>query len=339
MKAIPKILHIIWIGGDIPVRNRECIASFPRLNPDWEVNLWIDANQLLTGERRRQIGEQYKAAHNVASVPAAHWQVSAGVLGEQGGGDEATIEYLETYLGQRGEALEGKRSRNAHSIMMFCEANRIKVREVQRDLKIGKNAPIYRQELVNRGGNFGAASDILRIEILLQHGGVYVDTDIRCVQALGEIDCHQSYPRFSSVYPSPDWKTVDASRWNSDAWWQATVTPGNLPQISNSVIASHAGCRGLTSYKSLIHGNFKAMKKSDELRTLYELDMRTSTVRMTGPTAAAQSTGFQDIRRERGDRQVRSPDPGLLLEDARFLRDNWYFPMYKVRDEYFHDWL
>lgn len=338
MKAIPKRVHIIWIGGDIPVRNRECITSFTRLNPDWEINLWIDANQLLTGERRRQIGERYKAAHNGEAVPAAHWQLSADALGEQGG-DDATIDYLETYLGQRGETLQGKRSRNANSIMMFCEANGIKLREVQRDLKIGKNAPIYRQELVNRGGNFGAASDILRIEILLQQGGVYVDTDIRCVQALGEIVCHQSYPRFSSVYPSPDWKTVDEQGWNSDAWWQRTVTTGDQPQISNSVIASHAGCRGLTAYKSLIHSNFKALKKPGELRDLYAASMRVSTVRMTGPTAAAQSTGFQKIRKQLGDEQLHAPDASKLLEDSRFMRDNWYFPMYKVRDEYFHDWL
>ncbi|GAB7535581.1 TcdA/TcdB catalytic glycosyltransferase domain-containing protein [Burkholderia sp. 3C] len=338
MKAIPKRLHIIWIGGDIPARNRECITSFTKLNPDWEINLWIDANQLLTGERRQQISERYKAAHNGAAVPAAHWQQSADTLGERGG-DNATIDYLETYLGRRGEALEGKRSRNANSIMMFCEANRIKLREVQRDLKIGKNAPIYRQELVNRGGNFGAASDILRIEILLQHGGIYVDTDIRCVQALGEIICHQSYPRFSSSYASASWKTVDEQGWNSDEWWQRTVTGADQPQISNSVIASHAGCRGLTAYKSLIHSNYKALKKPGELRDLYAASVRHSTVKMTGPTAAAESSGFKKIRDAFGDRQLQSPDAGQRLEDSRFLRDNWYFPMYKVRDQYFHDWL
>ncbi len=68
MRTIPKVIHIIWIGGDIPQRNRDCIVTFPRLNPDWEVNLWIDANQLLTGERRRQISDQ-NGAQGLGAFP------------------------------------------------------------------------------------------------------------------------------------------------------------------------------------------------------------------------------------------------------------------------------
>jgi len=185
LRTIPKVIHIIWIGGDIPQRNRDCIVTFPRLNPDWEVNLWIDANQLLTGERRRQISDQ-NGAQGLGRVSAAQWQEVAQVLGKKGG-DAATIRYLEEYLNQRGETLRGMRATQVNSIINFCEENGIKLREVQRDLKMGKNAAIYRRELVNRGANFGSASDILRIEILLQYGGIYADTDVSCVSPLGDI--------------------------------------------------------------------------------------------------------------------------------------------------------
>lgn len=346
MKAIPKIIHIIWIGGDIPQRNRDCIVTFPRMNPDWQVNLWIDANQLLTGERRRQVSAQYRYERSQGNpvndvknpkVPAEKWKEVADTLGKHGG-DAATIQYLDQYLHLRGEALQGMRVQQINSIMNFCNANGIKLREVQRDLKMGKNAAIYRKELVNRGGNFGSASDILRIEILLQHGGIYVDTDVSCVNPLGELICHQSYPRFSAV--SIVWHNgVSEQNWRSDDWWKNSITTDQQPAISNSIIAAHAGSSGLKFYKSLIHSNFKALKSKDELRMQYMHDVRGSTIKMTGPTAAAESSGFKKIRDTMANGQMRSQDADQKLRDSLFMRDNWYFPMHKVRDGYFHDWL
>jgi hypothetical protein len=336
LRAIPKVIHIIWIGGDIPQRNRDCIVTFPRMNPDWEVNLWIDANQLLTGERRRQISDQ-NGAQGLGRVSAAQWQEVAQVLGKKGG-DAATIRYLEEYLNQRGETLRGMRATQVNSIINFCEENGIKLREVQRDLKMGKNAAIYRRELVNRGANFGSASDILRIEILLQYGGIYADTDVSCVSPLGDIVCHQSYPRFSAV--NPVWHNgVSENDWTSADWWQANIRGDQPPPISNSIIASHAGSNGLKSYKALIHSRFRSLKTNDELRTEYMEDVRRSTIRMTGPTAAAESSGFTKLRDRMFEDQARSQLPEQSLENKMFMRDNWYFPMYKVRDSYFHDWL
>ncbi|MBC8720707.1 glycosyltransferase [Paraburkholderia sp. 31.1] len=332
MKAIPKIIHIIWIGGDIPQRNRDCIITFPRLNPDWEVNLWIDANQLLTGERRRQISVQ----HNASTTPN-QWDEVAQRLGEDGG-DSATMRYLNQYLNMRGEDLRGMRGRQVNSIINFCEQNRLKLREVQHDLKMGKNSTIYRRELVNRGANFGSASDILRIEILLQHGGLYVDTDVSCVGPLGEIICHQSYPRFSAVH-SAWYHGISESDWVNPNWWEQHVRDDQTPSISNSIIASHAGSGGLKSYKSLIHSNFRSIRNSDALRTEYMNDVRTSTIRMTGPKAAAESSGFKKVRDKMFEEQVRSQTSDQKLQNNLFMRDNWYFPMHKVKDSYFHDWL
>lgn len=332
MKAIPKVIHIIWIGGDIPQRNRDCIVTFPRMNPDWEVNLWIDANQLLTGERRRQI-----SAQNNATVSPAQWNEVAQRLGDEGG-DSATIRYLDKYLNMRGEALQGMRVKQVSSIENFCKRNKLRLREVQRDLKMGKNAAIYRKELVNRGANFGSASDILRIEILLQYGGIYVDTDVSCVSPLGEIICHQSYPRLSAV--SPAWRNgVRESDWMNPDWWQNNIGGDDPPSISNSIIAGHAGSGGLKSYKSLIHSKFRSLKTSDDLRTEYMNDIRGTTIRMTGPTAAAESSGFKKVRDRMYMEQARSQAPDQKLQNKLFMRDNWYFPMHKVRDSYFHDWL
>ncbi|ASW03527.1 TcdA/TcdB catalytic glycosyltransferase domain-containing protein [Paraburkholderia aromaticivorans] len=336
MRAIPKVIHIIWLGGDIPRCNRDCIVTFPRLNPNWEVNLWIDANQLLTGERRRQIAAHYTNA-TTPKVTPERWKEVADTLGKQGG-DAATIKYLDQYLNQRGEALQGMRVQQINSIMNFCNANGIRLREVQRDLRMGRNAAIYRKELVNRGGNFGSASDILRIEILLQHGGIYADTDVSCVSPLGDIICHQSYPRFSAV--SIAWhRGITTQNWLSDDWWRNNIRTDQQPAISNSIIAAHAGSSGLKSYKSLIHRNFKALKSKEELRQQYMHDVRGSTIKMTGPSAAAESSGFKKVRDTMAESQMASQDADQKLRDSLFMRDNWYFPMNTVRDAYFHDWL
>lgn len=330
MKAIPRVIHIIWIGGDIPPRNRECILTFVHNNPHWKINLWIDANQLLTGERRRLV----KAKHG-DNVTVETWKNVANRVGD--GGDGATIKYLDKYLDMRGEELQGLRMKQVNSIMNFCSSNGIKLCEVQRDLKMGRNAAIYRQELVNRGANFGAASDILRIEILLQHGGVYVDTDVECKKPLQDIRCHQSYPRFAAV--SPVWVNgVKEEEWKSNDWWQHNFKGQMAPKISNSIIASHPGSKGLKSYKNLINSNFKKMLSKDEMRRMYFENMRTSTIEMTGPTAAATSTGFSRVR------DTRDKSGSVQLEDygdqrKLDLREHWYFPMYYVRDRYFHDWL
>ena len=340
MKAIPKKLHIIWIGNDIPQRNRDCIASFPAKNPDWEVNLWIDAKQLLTGERRRATTAHYTTQNSGKAVTTDQWKTVAARVGNEGD-DRATMAYLEEFLNYRGEALQGMRVQKINSIMAFCNSNRIKLREVERDLNMGKTAPMYRRELVERGGNFGAASDILRIEILMQYGGVYVDTDVSCASPLGSIICHESYPRFSAVNYA--WKDgVSQSDWESAAWWESKVG-SQTPAISNSVIACHARSKGMKTYKAMIQSNFKSLKNDTARRDLYFSDVRKSTIQMTGPTAASQGSGFARTKAklEKGAAGITTQAELTAKQesDKLFMRENWYFPMYMVVDRYFYDWL
>jgi hypothetical protein len=60
---------------------------------------------------------------------------------------------------------------------------------------------------------------------------------------------------------------------------------------------------------------------------------------MTGPTAAAESSGFKKVRDRMFAELASSQVPDLRLQNRLFMRDNWYFPMHKVKDSYFHDWL
>jgi hypothetical protein len=353
---IPKIVHFIWIGNDIPHRNRECIATFPKKNPDWECWLWIDANQLLVGERRRLVKEHYeKIDSNIFHSNIFHrggpstkttlkrqgrMEKRVGRYGDDlGPEDEATIEFITKYLRRRGEEWDETREAKLKSIRKFCKGKKIKLRTVQKDLDMGQSITgIYRQELAGRGTNFGAASDVLRVEILLKYGGVYFDTDVNCVHKLGTIRCHDDHPRFSAVSTVWHKKPPTRTQWQSDEWWKNSVLAQDPPPISNSIIACRPHCEGLKKYKMLIKSNYRALQADAELQTEYLNDFRGSTIRMTGPSAATEGSGLGDVQKTKGTYRAGMND-ATVLKDKLFMRDNWYFPMYMVEDQYFHDWL
>lgn len=344
MKQIPKRLHIIWVGGDIPQKNRECIISHRQKSQNWEVNLWIDRDQLLTGFRRSHVAAHYKAKNKVdksGKVTAEKWQKMQGAVAD--GGEDATIAYMTKKFGMTERELRDRSWDNYISIRDFCKEHRIEFHLVS-ELDTAKNFQIYKNEMVARGTNFGAASDILRIEILYRHGGVYVDTDVKAMHDFGIIEAHKSHPRFSAVHPkwASKGSSVTPGQWVDDKWWEGIP---NIPKISNSIIASHAKCSGLKSYRKLITDNYKGLKSSDSLRQEYESNIRTSTLRMTGPTAAEKSSGYAKLHEKR---RVQSETLGQtnldegkakVLETNLYMRDNWWFPMFLVSDQYFHDWL
>lgn len=343
MKEIPKHVHIIWIGGDVPARNRKCIETFPVKNPDWKVNLWIDRDQLLTGYRRSTAAAHYKAKNQSDKVSAQQWSKVATRVGATAT-DEETIAYLSTKFQKTRSELRDIWWDNYISIRDFCKAAKLSLRFVS-ELGGAKNMPIYRQEMVSRGTNFGAASDVLRIEILNAFGGVYFDTDVICLHPLGTIKA-ASHCRWSAV--APQWaskgSSVSDAQWNDDNWWKAFGSP---PAISNSIIAAHPKSSGLQHYRKIVGKNYKNMFASADLQGEYVSNIRKSTIQMTGPTAATRASGFGSTVEKVQSKQLKlgSKDKtgqvasDFLLEQILDMRDNWYFPMYKVSDQYFHDWL
>lgn len=57
--------------------------------------------------------------------------------------------------------------------------------------------PLYNQDLYNLAPNYGAKSDILRIEILRTFGGVYIDMDIECIESLAHL--HHCYDFYAGI--------------------------------------------------------------------------------------------------------------------------------------------
>jgi mannosyltransferase OCH1-like enzyme len=60
---------------------------------------------------------------------------------------------------------------------------------------------LYNQDLYDESTNYGEKSDILRLEILLHHGGIYVDTDFECLNASIFDELNQSFDFYIGFEP------------------------------------------------------------------------------------------------------------------------------------------
>lgn len=62
-----------------------------------------------------------------------------------------------------------------------------------------KHMHLYNQEFYDATDNYGIKSDILRLEIIYHYGGVYIDMDYECLQALD--DLHYTYDFYTALQP------------------------------------------------------------------------------------------------------------------------------------------
>lgn len=58
---------------------------------------------------------------------------------------------------------------------------------------------LYNQQYYDASDNYGVKSDILRWEVVYRYGGVYVDMDYECLQALD--DLHYTYDFYTALQP------------------------------------------------------------------------------------------------------------------------------------------
>ena len=89
------------------------------------------------------------------------------------------------------------------------------------------------RDLYDASDNFGEKSDILRCEILLKYGGVYVDTDFECIKPLDEL--LYKYDFFTGIEPPHE--IPESSR---------------VMLVSNALIGTVPGHPILKKWKSLI---------------------------------------------------------------------------------------
>ena len=64
-----------------------------------------------------------------------------------------------------------------------------------------KKMTLYNQELYDQAPNYGEKSDILRLELLLHFGGLYIDTDYECFKQETFEELHQCYDFYMGFEP------------------------------------------------------------------------------------------------------------------------------------------
>lgn len=138
-----------------------------------------------------------------------------------------------------------------------------------RDIRAGQaksfsNMSVYNVEMANETPNLGAASDVLRLEILIEHGGLYMDVDLGFIEAIPDpLQVREDLALFG-IYNT---------------------------RSCNALIAACAGSDLLKECRASITESYKQLDVSAALRRQYDADMRGFTVQQTGPSVLRSAAG------------------------------------------------
>ena len=352
--TIPRKLHFIWVGGPLPARNQDCLKTFSVNASGYERNLWIDTENLLAGTRRGALIDMFK---NDKGKLTGSWTDGPSL----GHGDRWAIK---NQVGGTVEGLANKRHEARQQIEAFARNNRFRVRYIRQEFGNAGTTAVqfmmsqYNREMTERATNFGAASDILRILILLKEGGIYLDTDVELLETMPYINCPHDGALWGLVTPVPPTRT----QWFSKPWWREKYGQGQNVSICNSTIAYHANSAAVAAYRDIVQRNYQNIFTNDAaMEKYYDMaQIRSQTIRVTGPTAALEASGLRQTTENLqaqayGDSQLLGRNLfektkhykrrkvakyfDLLTSYVYELKDSCIFPAYLLRDRFFHQWL
>lgn len=186
-KHVPKELHFIWIGGPLGEIQKDYIKLWAELNPDYKINIWYDSNNLLAHETSKMIKNDKK----ILEINLNKQQRADKIIERQNSyyekylrsnkqnTDQLRIDFFDdTEHDQLLKTLSENRNKVKNDqINMKNDHNNINFRDINEEAKNWKLYNIYNQEM-NLRMNLAGASDIARLEILNEFGGIYLDADI-----------------------------------------------------------------------------------------------------------------------------------------------------------------
>ncbi|MDI2590436.1 hypothetical protein NYP20_13225 [Pseudomonas sp. N3-W] len=149
----------------------------------------------------------------------------------------------------------------------FADVKNIQIRDLSNhsDIQL-KNKDAYQHEIIGRNGAYPAASDIARYEILHEHGGVYADIDLECMQPLsGALQAH------------PNLMLVGLAGAKNEASGSAT------PYFANALLASHPNSKMLADFIDKIGEDYQTLKGNEFRGDRYFSRPNKSTIEATGP--------------------------------------------------------
>lgn len=179
----------------------------------------------------------------------------------------------------------------------FADIKNIEIRDLSNPSDIQpKNKDAYQHEIIGRNGAYPAASDIARYEILHEHGGVYADIDLECLQPLsGELQAH------------PNLMLVGLAGAKNEASGSAT------PYFANALLASHPNSEMLADFINKIGEDYQTLKGNEFRGDRYFSRPNKSTIEATGPNGLR---GHVDAVIRQGQEQ-----PQLMRNDVLSLSE------------------
>lgn len=274
-KPIPKVIHLIWIGGPMRDSGTDYLTRWKSVNRNYHVWLWYDSMQMTA----------YAIGKAVRDATPVNWNQSGQIVRDDNRDVRQLAEAKAAWAsadqrGQNFNDLTGKNERelardNLQKLTSQVPAN-VKLKDVRAILEQLDNVAFYELELVNRGGNFGAASDILRYELLRRFGGIYSDVDLMPLTAFEDFLCDGDLARLGRVMQGQS-------------------------GFSNALLASHADSQFFGRVSAKIAQNYKLLGRGKAAKvrsptgnemdlTLdqYYDDYRASTIYLTGPSVVTQ---------------------------------------------------
>ncbi len=318
---VPKIMHFIWLGGPLRPVQTNRIAHWAQKNPHYRFLLWYDSQQFMAYYLRRKLQKFASNGEDLDGLRELQADAAIGVHA-RGGHDGARIQYLAqarnksvAHYQQKRDDFVAKMKGEKDKITGNAAFSNVEFRDIQ---TLGgdvftkqSNASLYKQEMIARGSNFGAASDILRIELLIRYGGIYCDVDLECIKPLITFRCQQNLALWGV------WKV----------------------QLSNALIAACPKSNMMLGCRRHIKANYSKLRLNEEqLQQLYFENVRTSTIRMTGPSGKSGVT--QDVR-SAAETKARSRFERRSAFD--YEKEELWFPEgyinFDTEEQKVHDWL
>lgn len=195
--SIPKVIHFTWFGGPLGEIQKDYIKIWAKLNPEYTINIWYDSDNLYTYESNKKIKEYLnnilvseKNKPNYSNIFSEKYINIQNDLfekliqnnKEELSYDKLRLNYIEKMLYNKSDISYIEIDKNIAKITKDAEELHAEYKNIfLKDIKENKNSwqlqKIYTQEMFLRG-NFAAASDSARLEILGEFGGIYMDVDI-----------------------------------------------------------------------------------------------------------------------------------------------------------------
>lgn len=156
-QTIPKSLHFIWVGNILDANGQENVVNWAQANKDYSINLWFDS-----------------ALFPPKPVKTSH--VSEQEFQEQ--------------LAKYNEFDERRQN-----LIRWSQENNVTLRDVSAMSESIRNKKDYYDETSGKHANLAAASDILRVQILENEGGVYLDVKdvLPSIRPLGALQAPKGF--------------------------------------------------------------------------------------------------------------------------------------------------